>query len=438
MTKKTLSRKLLSALVAVILLAVIAAPVLASLATATRSLPASTTSGAIFDVTIDASGCGFAGQVVETLPDGFAYLSCTSDDIGIEQAGNTVKFTFLGDSVSFTYRVKAPMIATTAIYTFHGIVKDENKNEYPIEDNDITVTVDAPPSETYTLTIEIDGNGSTAPSVGSHTYDDGDVVNIGATGGSGWRFDSWSSNVADPDSSSTTVTMNSNKTVTAYFTLIPSLNYILTVTCKPSVGGRITCSPAAEDYQYEDGAVVELTAIPVAGYVFFSWGGDSSGSINPTSITIDSDKNVIANFVLPESERPASFAVSPLNISPEQVQPNQPVEISINIANTGEEAGNYEAILYINEQIESSQEVSIHRGLSKDVMFNITRLAPGTYTVSLGEQRGQFTVVEGQSTTMDNRSTDSGLDTGSIVGIVIIAALIAALVFVFRRIRKRV
>ena len=212
-----LSGKFVVVLAVGILAAVIAAPVLASPATATRTLPASVESGAEFDVAIEASGCGFAGQVVETLPDGFAYLSCTPDDIGIEQAGNTVKFTFLGDSVSFTYRVKAPMIATTATYTFHGIVKDENKNEYPIENGEITVTVAEPPPESYTLTMAVNGSGSATPSVGSHTYEPNTIVDIIATGDSGWQFDQWSSNVADPTFSSTTVTMDSDKTVTAYF-----------------------------------------------------------------------------------------------------------------------------------------------------------------------------------------------------------------------------
>jgi len=200
---------------AVMLIAAISAPVLASPATATRILPASVESGVEFDVAIEASGCGFAGQVLETLPDGFAYLSCTPSDIGVEQAGNIIKFTFLGGSVSFTYRVKAPMVDTTTIYTFHGVVKDENKNEYPMEDSDITVT--APASVTCTLTMEVDGNGSTIPPVGTHTYEADSVADIDATPSPGWRFDCWSDNVIDPSSSSTTVTMDDNKTVTAYF-----------------------------------------------------------------------------------------------------------------------------------------------------------------------------------------------------------------------------
>ncbi|MBA7655021.1 hypothetical protein ES703_62918 [subsurface metagenome] len=129
----------LPALVAVfILIAVIATPCVASPATATRTLPASVASAAEFDVAIEPSGCGAFGQVVETLPDGFIYISCTPSDVGVEQVGHTIKFTFLG-SAGFTYRVSAPTVETTTTYTFHGVVKDENKNEYPVKDDDITV-----------------------------------------------------------------------------------------------------------------------------------------------------------------------------------------------------------------------------------------------------------------------------------------------------------
>ena len=141
MKGKILSGKLVSALAAIVLVLVIAIPVLASPATATRTLPASVASGAEFDVAIEASGCGIFGQVVETLPDGFTYLSCTPSDIGVEEVGNTVKFTFFADAKSFTYRVEAPTVATTTICTFQGEVMDEDRISYPIEDSEIEIIV---------------------------------------------------------------------------------------------------------------------------------------------------------------------------------------------------------------------------------------------------------------------------------------------------------
>lgn len=140
MRKKIISAKFLCLIATVMLAAVITVPVLASPATAIRTLPASASSAAEFDVAIETSGCGAFGQVIETLPDGFTYVSCTPGDIGVEQVGDTVKFTFLG-SASFTYRAKSPTIDTTTTYTFRGVVKDEDNIEYPIEDDNITVLV---------------------------------------------------------------------------------------------------------------------------------------------------------------------------------------------------------------------------------------------------------------------------------------------------------
>lgn len=292
---------------------------------------------------------------------------------------------------------------------------------------ELTVT---PRAVTYTLTMEVNGNGSTIPSVGSHTYDAGTVVDISATPDTGWEFNSWSGDVTNPSSSSTTVTIDADKSVIANFIEISPVIYTLTLTCEPNGGGSLTLSPTAEGNQYEAGTSVELTATPADGYVFDTWSGDLNGSTNPASVSMDSDKEVIANFVLPASEKPGDSSVSNLNISPEQVQPNQQVDITINVANNGEKVGSYEGILYVNGQIEANQTVNISPGSTQTVVFSVTKAIPGTYTVSLGGQQGQFTVVGGQA-------SGGGLDIGSTIAIVIIIVLVAALVLVFRRIRKK-
>gem|GEM_PF-2045306 len=430
---KMLSRRVIPSIAAIVLIAVIAAPALASPATATRTLPSSVASGATFNVAIEASGCGFAGQVVETLPDGFTYVGCDSEDVGVEQIGNTIKFTFLGDSASFTYSAKAPTIDTITTYTFHGVVKNENKNEYPVDDDEITVTVGGPSPETYTLTMVVDGSGSTTPSPGNHIYDVGDVVSISATPAADWQFDHWSSNVADPDSPSTTVTMNRDKTITAHFSPGSSsandlITYTLTVTYEPSDGGSVILSPSELGNHYEKDTSIKLTVIPSEGYIFSCWGGDLTGNANPVTIAMDSDRNITANFASSTWGNLASFTISPLNISPEQVQPNQAVSISSSITNNGEKTGTYEALLYVNEQVEDNQLVEISPGSSQNVVFSVTKATPGVYTVLLGEQQGEFTVA--------NNASNRKLDTSSTIAIVVIIVLVVALIFIFRRIRR--
>lgn len=49
---------------------------------------------------------------------------------------------------------------------------------------------------------------------------------------------------------------------------------------------------------YSQGAVARLEAVAATQYRFDRWGGSLTGSVNPTTIKMDSDKNVTAYFVL--------------------------------------------------------------------------------------------------------------------------------------------
>ncbi|MGP8323536.1 MAG: PilC/PilY family type IV pilus protein, partial [Methanosarcinaceae archaeon] len=73
-------------------------------------------------------------------------------------------------------------------------------------------------TNTFTLHMAISGEGTiTTPSVGTHVYNEGDIVDLSAVPATDWAFDHWTGNVADPNNPSTTVTMNSDQTVTAFF-----------------------------------------------------------------------------------------------------------------------------------------------------------------------------------------------------------------------------
>jgi len=97
---------------------------------ATRTLPAEPVStGANFTIGIEASGYGTFGQVIETLPIGFKYVTSTLDPGSVEVEDSTVKFTLFGET-SFNYTVTAS--DTEGTYYFSGILKDEDMKEYEI------------------------------------------------------------------------------------------------------------------------------------------------------------------------------------------------------------------------------------------------------------------------------------------------------------------
>jgi len=85
-----------------------------------------------------------------------------------------------------------------------------------IMNSDMTVTADFSPI-VHTLTMGTDGSGSTEPAVGPNEYPQGSIVDIVATPGRGWKFDSWTGDVADPASAVTTVTVTADMEVTALF-----------------------------------------------------------------------------------------------------------------------------------------------------------------------------------------------------------------------------
>jgi len=72
----------------------------------------------------------------------------------------------------------------------------------------------------YTLTLAANGNGSTSPSAGQHTYAAGTVVSITAAPAGGYRFVSWTGSVgtvANVIAARTSVTMNADYSIVADF-----------------------------------------------------------------------------------------------------------------------------------------------------------------------------------------------------------------------------
>jgi len=68
-----------------------------------------------------------------------------------------------------------------------------------------------------------------------------------------------------------------------------------TLTVSVVGNGSVDLSPPGGTYN--EGTLVTLTASPDPGWIFDSWSGDLSGSVNPESITMDAAKMVTATFV---------------------------------------------------------------------------------------------------------------------------------------------
>lgn len=70
--------------------------------------------------------------------------------------------------------------------------------------------------------------------------------------------------------------------------------YTLTVNVSPSGSGSVQVVPLKNNYVNPE--QVTLTAVPGVDYAFVGWSGDASGSTNPLTITMNSNKSITAVF----------------------------------------------------------------------------------------------------------------------------------------------
>lgn len=144
----------------------------------------------------------------------------------------------------------------------------------------------------YTLSINVQGTGSVTPA-GGGKYDAGTTVTLTAVATDPhWVFERWTGGVQGTNNP-TSVVMNSDKNVTAVFR---SMRHALNITIEGE-GSVAETLVTARGASYDEGDVVSLQAVPEEGWAFDRWGNGLTGSINPTTITMNAEKNVTAVFV---------------------------------------------------------------------------------------------------------------------------------------------
>ncbi len=81
---------------------------------------------------------------------------------------------------------------------------------------------------------------------------------------------------------------------TSHPVVILSNTYKIIITIQPAGKGSVNLTPRKDEYKAGD--IVILSPLAAAGYVFDQWGGDLVGISNPAYLTINGNKNIIANF----------------------------------------------------------------------------------------------------------------------------------------------
>jgi polygalacturonase len=209
----------------------------------------------------------------------------------------TVNFTIVGSGSlnisSGTYNcgtVLQLQATPGAGYTFTDFSGDFSSTDNPAYftlSANSNVTVEFDPIPTCTLTITTVGQGSVTPGTGTYTC--GSVLSLQATAANGYVFSGFSgdfTSTANPAS----FELDQNTNITATFTVGTPCTLTTTVVGQ----GSITPSSGS----YACGTTINIQANPASKYLFNGWSGDLSGTATPTTLTLNTNKNVTATFVV--------------------------------------------------------------------------------------------------------------------------------------------
>jgi len=221
-------------------------------------------------------------------PDTYTVTFNVSDSSGAVQGANV---TFNGDSKVTDAQGKAAFTGVLAGSRVYTVSKEGynnstgNVNVDSDESVDVTLT-----RKTYTLTVNTVGEGTVTKNPDKATYTHGEVVQLTANPADNWNFSGWSGNLAgsaNPES----ITMNSDKTVTANFSIVQ-----YTITASAGVGGTI--SPSGQ-VKVNHGSDQSFSINPNTGYDIqdVKVDGGSEGAIwSYTFSNVTSDHTIAASF----------------------------------------------------------------------------------------------------------------------------------------------
>lgn len=205
----------------------------------------------------------------------------------------------------------------------------------------------------HSLTIAVNGIGTTDPAPGEHFYELNTAVPVEAIPGTGQHFVNWTvsgnASVSDENSASANVVLTGTGTVTANFSPdIKTVTFIAGNDGSLEDASQQTFETIVQNIPYgSDCEPVIANPDGGAGVHFIGWTGDATGKTNPLTITnVTQNMTITANFAVPDyntvrfypgangSINPAP--VAPATYSEQFVQHNWPSSAVTAIPDTGD------------------------------------------------------------------------------------------------------
>jgi NOL1/NOP2/fmu family ribosome biogenesis protein len=151
----------------------------------------------------------------------------------------------------------------------------------------------------YSLKVSIEGEGQVTEKIikagVSTDYNSGTIVELSANPTSEWVFIEWKGDLSGTKNPAQ-ITINEPKNITAVF---EKKQYPLNIEIEGEGSVEETIIKAGTPNSYNSGTVVSLKAIPENGWSFLKWSGDVLSFENPIEITVDTSKNIKAEFFNP-------------------------------------------------------------------------------------------------------------------------------------------
>jgi len=212
---------------------------------------------------------------------------------------------------------------STGVYSIKAKAVDEKNNHSEWSNEFVVEVVQEETKLLYKLNVDITPSGAGYVNIQplkTEGYKDGEIVTLTAYANTGFVFYKWEKNGTEILQNPIQIEIKEDTSVTAVFISSGSIGQMcqLAILVGPAGAGNVITNPQGINFPL--GTEVTLYAVANSGYKFSNWSGDISGTQNPINITLDSDKVVVANFVLADKYK-LNINISPYGAGYVEIQP---------------------------------------------------------------------------------------------------------------------
>ena len=233
-----------------------------------------------------------------------AIISCSKDPILYTLTTSTNPTeggTLLPSSAQFEEGETVVLSATPseeyAFFSWSGVSGTNNTTSIVMDSDKSVVALFV--KKQYSLKVSIEGEGQVTEKIikagVSTDYNSGTIVELSANPTSEWVFIEWKGDLSGTKNPAQ-ITINEPKNITAVF---EKKQYPLNIEIEGEGSVEETIIKAGTPNSYNSGTVVSLKAFPENGWSFLKWSGDVLSFENPIEITVDTSKNIKAEFFNP-------------------------------------------------------------------------------------------------------------------------------------------